>query len=85
MKLTENHLKLYKMIMDRGCGRGCSDLEPEEASLLSHEQWKEFAKACDTWNKEPEFFNERTNYILPDFCVVGLITHILVEHYRATT
>lgn len=82
MKLEANHLALFESIQTRGCGRICNDLEPEEKNLLSKSEWKEFCKNYHAWNGDPEIFEERTNYVLMDFMVVGYIQHLLLESYK---
>lgn len=82
MELTANHLKLYISVRDRGVGRICNDLEPEEVQMLTPDQWVEFCKNYHEWNGDPQTFTERTNFVLMDFMVLDFVSHLLIENYR---
>lgn len=82
MKLGANHLLLYQKVQDRGVGRCCNDLEPDEVALLSKAEWKELCRHYHTWNGDPETFEERTNFFLYDFMVIGFIQHLLLDSYK---
>ena len=83
VKITDGHINLYRMILNRGLSRNCSDLNPEEVAMLTSEQWRELAYFYHNSYDDLDGFNERTNYILPDFTVVRLITDYLIDtHYR---
>lgn len=84
MKLTAKHLELYEKVSKRGEGRGSSDLWPEEEKLLTPDQWKEFSKAFHDHNGDPEEFLERTNYVLPDFCVLSYLRFLILNEVKAT-
>jgi hypothetical protein len=82
MKLTAKHLELYKKVSERGEGRGSSDLNPDEVKLLTPDQWKEMAKAFHDWNGDPEEFLEYSNYVLPDFCVLGYLRFLILDEVK---
>src|SRR5574337_345998 len=84
MKLTDNLLTVYQMIKERGIGRICNDLNPEEEGLLSKDEWKEFLREYHNWNGDPEEFDERTNFSPMDWMVTGFVEHLLVESYNTS-
>jgi hypothetical protein len=82
MKLTAKHLELYKKVSERGEGRICNDLNPDEVELLTPGQWKEMAKAYHDWNGDPEEFLEYSNYVLPDFCVLSYLRFLILNEVK---
>ena len=84
MQLTEKHLKLYEMIRERGQGRICNDLEPEEEARLTHDEWLEFAEQYSIWNGDHEEWLKDPTTVMMDFMVLGFVNHLLLENYRET-
>jgi len=82
MRLTAKHLELYKKVSERGEGRCSSDLAPEESELLTPDQWKEMSKAFHDWNGDPKTFLERTNFVLPDFCVLSYLRFLILNEVK---
>lgn len=82
MKLTENLLAVYDMIKDRGIGRICNDLNPEEEKLLTKDEWKEFLRHYHVWNGDSETFDERTNFMPMDWMVTGFVEHLMKQSVR---
>jgi hypothetical protein len=83
MKLTAKHLELYKKVSERGEGRICNDLNPDEVELLTPGQWKEMAKAYHDWNGDPEEFLEMTDFVLPDFCVLSYLRFLILNEVKS--
>jgi len=81
MILTRNHIDLYKMIMERGIGRACNDLDSDELAMLTIDQWQEFNKSFHDWNGDPEEYNEQWPHSMMDFMVVSYINHLLLQSY----
>lgn len=81
MLLTEAHIKLYQSIKNRGTGRICNDLLPEEKSILNQSQWREFAKEYHDWNGDPEEYDP-SRVVMMDFMVVGFIDYLLIKNLK---
>jgi len=74
MKVTNNHMKLYNTIIDRGLSRGCHDISSGEWNILSKEEQKEVVQRYHEWNGDPESFDER-HLGMPDFAYIRFINH----------
>lgn len=80
MNLTDKHLELHKRISDRGIGRICNDLSPEEKSLLTNDQWVELCREYHKWNGDPKDFDPKRP-VMFDFMVFDFINYLLKQNY----
>jgi hypothetical protein len=76
-------IELAKKIEERGIGRICNDLLPEELQMLSKEEWVNFARDYHEWNGDLEDFDPNRP-VMFDFMVVSFVNHLLREQYKKT-
>lgn len=82
MKLQTQHINLYRTILARGLSKGCSDIDSDEVTFLTTDEWKEFCVAYYTWSRDTEILKEKGfSWMLQDWMVVDYITNALVEYY----
>jgi len=72
---TQEKLMILKSaVTNRGIGRGCNDLRPEEKELLTPKEWVWLCKLYHDWNGDPKDFDPKYP-VMFDFMVISFLDY----------